>query len=94
MQDLRELLSDGKHPNLVTWRTVWRAHIQFGLMLRFDDIIRLTVPDFTFETNKNGPFIRVRLHGGKTIMAVGSSKNERLITPTGNPSCLYRLTQR
>lgn len=40
LQDLRKLLKDDKHPNLVTWRTVWRAHLEFGLMLRFDDLKR------------------------------------------------------
>lgn len=40
LADLRKLLSAQQQPNLVTWRTVWRAHVEFGLMLRFDDIRR------------------------------------------------------
>ena len=38
LSDMRKLLDDG--PTLVVWRTVWRAHIAFGLMLRFDDLKR------------------------------------------------------
>lgn len=42
LADLRLLVAPEKHPNLVTWRTVWRIHVEFGLMLRFDDIKRYT----------------------------------------------------
>jgi hypothetical protein len=63
-------------------------------MLRFDNIIRLTVQDLQFDSNAQGPFIRVRLQGGKTIMSLGKNKNERLITPNGTDSCLYNLTER
>ena len=38
LEDMRRLLDT--NPSLVTWRTVWRAHIEFGLLLRFDDIKR------------------------------------------------------
>jgi hypothetical protein len=91
---MRELVADDQRPTLVTWRTVWRAHIEFGLMLRFDDVIRLQTKHLQFDTNSHGSFIRVALQGGKTIMATGSSKNERLITPNDSESCLFRLTQR
>lgn len=37
---MRALLDPGKNPSLVTWRTVWRAHVEFGLLLRFDDVRR------------------------------------------------------
>jgi len=37
---LRSLL---KNPTLVIWRTVWRLHVEFELMLRFDDVKRLKV---------------------------------------------------
>ncbi len=39
---LRKLVGADRHPSLVTWRTVWRAHAEFGLLLRFDDIKRYT----------------------------------------------------
>lgn len=38
LSDLRKLLEND--PRLVTWRTVWRAHIEFVLLLRFDDVKR------------------------------------------------------
>ncbi len=38
LKDLRGLLE--KTPTLVNWRTIWRAHMEFGLLLRFDDIKR------------------------------------------------------
>jgi len=38
---LRELLRP--NPTLVQWRTVWRLHVEFELMLRFDDVKRLKV---------------------------------------------------
>jgi hypothetical protein len=90
---MRALLSE-PNVNLVTWRTVWRAHIEFGLMLRFDDIVRLTVQDLSFESKGESSFIRVNLHGGKTVMSQGKAKNERIITATHNDSCLYTLTKR
>jgi hypothetical protein len=63
-------------------------------MLRFDDVIRLCVPDLSFEENSTGKFIRVKLKGGKTIMMQARNKNDRIITYTGNESCLYTLTER
>jgi len=30
-------------PTLVQWRTVWVAHMEFGLVLRYDDLKRLKV---------------------------------------------------
>ena len=45
LADLRKLL-DKKQNSLVIWRTVWRVHIQFGLLLRFDDIRRFVVAFF------------------------------------------------
>ncbi len=40
LADLRKLLTPEAQPDLVTWRTVWRAHVSFGLLLRFDDTKR------------------------------------------------------
>ena len=40
LHDMRQLVRPENHPNLVIWRTVWRASVQFGLMLRFDDTKR------------------------------------------------------
>ena len=40
LSDMRKLLLPERQPSLTTWRTVWRAHIEFGLMLRFDDVKR------------------------------------------------------
>jgi len=37
---LRTLLKD---PTLVIWRTIWCLHVEFELMLRFDDLKRLKV---------------------------------------------------
>jgi hypothetical protein len=91
---MRRLLVPDARPNLVTWRTVWRSHMEFGLLLRFDDVRRLMVCDVTFDHNADGPFMRLSLRGGKTIMSHGSQKNERLITPSATESCLFTLTQR
>jgi len=59
---MRKLLD---HPDVtpVTWRTVWRAHVEFALMLRYDDVKRLTRKELRFETNKTGDFIRLKLIG-------------------------------
>jgi len=62
LRDMRKLLTDGT-PNLVTWRTVWRAHIEFALFLRHDDVKRLTKKQLTFEENAKGKFIRMKLLG-------------------------------
>jgi len=51
------------HPTLVTWRTTWAAHMEFVLMLRFDDLKRLTTNELKFEENKTGRFIRLKLIG-------------------------------
>jgi len=59
---MRGLLRNGA-PTLVIWRTIWRAHVEFALMLRHDDIKRLTRSELTFEENKNGKFIRMKLIG-------------------------------
>lgn len=40
LADLRKLVAPERAPNLVTWRTVWRIHVEFALMLRFDDVKR------------------------------------------------------
>ncbi len=40
LADLRKLVEPEASPNLMIWRTVWRAHVAFGLLLRFDDIKR------------------------------------------------------
>ncbi len=40
LSDLRKLVEPEAAPSLTTWRTVWRAHVAFGLLLRFDDIKR------------------------------------------------------
>jgi len=58
---MRELL--GPDANLVTWRTVWRAHFEFVLMLRYDDVKRLKRENFIFEEDETGPYIRVKLIG-------------------------------
>lgn len=44
LSDMRALLAEDRFPTLVTWRTVWRAHIEFGLLLRFDDVKRYRCP--------------------------------------------------
>lgn len=111
LTNLRTLLEPGKNPNLVTWRTVWRAHMEFGLILRFDDVKRLKVmmllctifkplkngtfkvSDLSFESNAAGPFIRVRLQGGKTAMH-DLKDPDCLITQSGKDACLYDLTVR
>jgi len=59
---MRKKLSEGT-PNLVMWRTVWRAHVEFALMLRHDDIKRLTRSELSFEENRTGKFIRIKLIG-------------------------------
>jgi len=59
---MRALLKTGQ-PNLVKWRTIWRAHVEFTLMLRHDDIKRLTRAELTYEENKTGKFIRMKLIG-------------------------------
>lgn len=59
---MRNLLKSGA-ANLVLWRTVWRAHVEFALMLRFDDVKRLTRSELTFEENATGKFIRLKLIG-------------------------------
>jgi len=61
LKALRDQLTE--NATLVTWRTVWRAHFEFLLMLRFDDVKRLKVEHLSFESNANGPFIRVKLQG-------------------------------
>jgi len=88
---MRTLLD--KRPNVVQWRTIWRAHVEFGLMLRFDDVKRLKVKNVSFETNSEGPFIRLKLEGGKAIMSATKAP-ERQLVPTGKPGCLYDLTVR
>lgn len=40
LRDMRKLLEDERKPTIVIWRTVLRAHLEFGLLLRFDDIKR------------------------------------------------------
>jgi len=62
LRDMRKLLRSGK-PNLVLWRTVWRAHIEFTLFLRHDDVKRLTKKELQFEENRTGKFIRIKLIG-------------------------------
>jgi len=62
LRDMRKLLRIGQ-PNLVMWRTIWRAHIEFALFLRHDDVKRLTKAQLTFEETKNGKFIRMKLIG-------------------------------
>jgi len=59
---LRKLL-DRSDVNLVTWRTVWRAHVEFVLMLRHDDVKRLTRKEISFESDRTGDFIRLKLVG-------------------------------
>jgi len=62
LSKMRDLLDDPK-VSLVTWRTVWRAHFEFTLMLRFDDVKRLERKNLIFGTNENGDFITVKLVG-------------------------------
>jgi len=62
LKAMRDKLNNEK-PNLVTWRTVWRAHMEFALILRFDDVKRLTRKQITFEENSTGKFIRIKLIG-------------------------------
>lgn len=62
LKDMRKLVNSGT-PNLVTWRTVWRAHIEFALFLRHDDVKRLTRKQLSFEENAKGKFIRMKLIG-------------------------------
>lgn len=62
LRDMRKKLRQ-EPVNLVTWRTVWRAHIEFALMLRFDDVKRLTRSNISFEENAQGKFIRLKLIG-------------------------------
>ncbi len=50
--------------------------------------------DLSFEENSTGKFVRLQLHGGKTVMHQGKAKNDRIITPNGTESCLYTLTER
>ena len=50
--------------------------------------------DVTFEENATGPFARLKLQGGKTIMQDKNLKNDRIITPIEADSCLFRLTKR
>jgi len=59
---MRKLLRNG-NPTLVLWRTIWRAHIEFALMLRHDDVKRLTKSEISFEENATGKFIRLKLIG-------------------------------
>jgi len=54
-----------QHPSLVTWRTTWAAHMEFVLMLCFDDLKRLTTKELNFEENNTGKFIRLKLIGTK-----------------------------
>lgn len=60
------------NPSLVMWRTTWAAHMEFVLMLRFDDLKRLTVKELTFEENKTGRFIRVKLIGKNMVNDSGT----------------------
>ena len=92
--DLRKLLK--KNPNLVTWRTVWRAHIQFALMLRWDDISRLTTSDLVADIQNGNRIYRMNLHGGKTVMSGAPRKPERILTSNDKDpeACLVRLTER
>jgi len=69
LKALRDLLTPAA--SLVTWRTVWRAHVEFLLILRFDDVKRLTRKNLTFESNTNGPFIRLKLEGKKSHVPIG-----------------------
>jgi len=62
LRDMRKKLRQD-NVNLVTWRTVWRAHVEFALMLRFDDVKRLTRANLSFEENAQGKFIRMKLIG-------------------------------
>ncbi len=94
LKDMRRLLEPENNPNLVVWRTVWRAHLEFGLMLRWDDVKRLTTDHISFEENAAGQFARVSLQGGKTIMCGNPGKNDRIIAPNGGEACLYALTKR
>lgn len=50
--------------------------------------------DVSFEENATGPFVRLKLRGGKTCMLNTKNKNDRIITPINSESCLYALTQR
>jgi len=70
LQAMRNLIRKGC-PNLVTWRTVWRAHIEFALMLRHDDVKRLSRAQLAFEENKQGKFIRIQLIGNPKINKLG-----------------------
>jgi len=58
---MRELLE--QNANLVTWRRVWRAHFEFVLMLRYDDVKRLKRSNIIFKEDSTGPYIRVKLIG-------------------------------
>jgi len=62
LKDMRLLLKK-TNPTLVRWRTVWRAHIEFALFLRHDDVKRLTKKELSFEENNTGKFIRMKLIG-------------------------------
>jgi len=67
LRAMRNLLKETP-PTLVLWRTIWRAHIEFAFMLRHDDVKRLTRSELTFEENKTGKFIRMKLIGNRCIL--------------------------
>ncbi len=94
LSDMRKLLQDNS--NLITWRTVWRAHIAFSLMLRWDDISRLTLKDVGPEVRNGKRIYRITLHGGKTVMSGNARKQDRIITGNENDpeACLVKLTDR
>ncbi len=64
------------------------------LVLYRNNCFSLTMTDLSFEENDTGKFIRIRLKGGKTVMTNQNPKNDRIITPNDNESCLYALTKR
>lgn len=59
LSDLRQLLD--VDPRLVTWRTVWRAHIEFVLLLRFDDVKRF-VAHIVIPNKHVCPFLYSKKH--------------------------------
>lgn len=71
---MRRLLRNSQ-PSLVAWRTVWRAHVEFAFMLRHDDVKRLTRSELSFEENKHGKFIRMKLIGKCDMINVSNASN-------------------
>ena len=83
---------DGLRAPIALWRTVWRAHMEFYTLGRFDDIIRLR-HDSVFIRFEPQPHLLVKFMGGKTdIFSEGS---ERIICGHCPPSlyCPVKLTE-